>query len=80
MTKKGWKRFAKQLKYTYVTHMYAGSDGKLKKKMRDPIRENRTKHSMHKDKSNLDVIMNIGRMSNPRNSKYLIPKRTPCIV
>eukprot|EP01046_Picozoa_sp_COSAG06_P055529 COSAG06_NODE_10238_length_1721_cov_2252.877928_1_plen_304_part_10 len=70
----GWEKFAKALKKTHVTHMYAsepnfgGISGKLKKQMRDIIRENRKKDTRHKSFDHIDVICQIGQMWwNPRN-------------
>lgn len=70
----GWERFAKALKQTHITHMYAsepnfgGISGKLKKQMRDIIRENRKKDTRHKSFDHIDVICQIGQMWwNPRN-------------
>lgn len=76
VTTKGWERFAIELKETSVTHLYAGSEstvhGELKTKMRDAIRENRTKHNLHCAVENLEVIQKIGQMWwNPKNSSLL---------
>ena len=76
ITEMGWKRFAKDLTETAVTHIYAGSEktvtGALKRQMRDAVRENRKKHSLHNDPKNVDVILQIGQMWwNPKNSKRI---------
>lgn len=70
----GWEKFAKALKTTHVTHMYAsepnfgGISGKLKKQMRDIIRDNRKKDARHKSFDHIEVICQIGQMWwNPRN-------------
>ena len=72
ITQGGWTRFAEALRETHVTHLYAGSEdtvkGKLKKKMRDVIRENRKKHKLHNDPDNIDVIMQIGQMCGIRRT------------
>lgn len=55
----GWKKFCKELKKTYITHMYVSEhtiSSKLKNEMRDNIRENRKKHDRHKSVRNLKVI------------------------
>jgi len=76
ITRRGWERFAEDLKMTGVTHLYAGSEstvyGELKVKMRDAVRDNRVKHDLHIAKWNLSVIWQIGQMWwNPRNSKVV---------
>ena len=70
----GWEKFARVLKDTHVTHMYAsepnfgGISGKLKKQMRETIRDNRKKDTRHKSFDHIDVICQIGQMWwNPRN-------------
>jgi len=78
VSQQGWETFAEDLRHTSITHLYAGSEssvyGDLKKHMRDIIRENRKKHSLHVDPTNLDVILQIGQMWwNPKNSKHLQP-------
>mmetsp|Transcript_24133 Transcript_24133/g.39071 ORF Transcript_24133/g.39071 Transcript_24133/m.39071 type:complete len:717 (-) Transcript_24133:3772-5922(-) len=76
VSRHGWEQFAEGLRKTHITHMYAGSEttvyGKLKVLMRDIIRENRSKHTLHKDVSNVDLIKQIGQMWwNPKNSKEI---------
>jgi len=76
VTRGGWTKFAESLCHTHITHLYAGSErtvyGQLKVRMRDIIRENREKHSMHKDPDNIEVISQVGQMWwNPRNAKCL---------
>jgi len=76
ITLRGWEKFADDLKRTGVTHLYAGSEstvhGELKVKMRDAVRDNRTKHQLHIDPTNINVIDQIGQMWwNPRNSKVI---------
>ena len=59
VTGAGWKTFCKALPETSVTHLYVSEHIitiDLKNKMRDYIRENRKKHSMHCNVENLDVI------------------------
>jgi hypothetical protein len=57
-----WKAFARGLKDTKITHMYASEhtiSSDLKEKIRLTIRENRKKHTMHIDPENLDVIVKV---------------------
>uniref|UniRef100_A0A7R9UCF2 Uncharacterized protein n=1 Tax=Pinguiococcus pyrenoidosus TaxID=172671 RepID=A0A7R9UCF2_9STRA len=69
----GWAKFAEELKETWVTHMYMSEhivSAELKTKMRDSIRLNRKKHSLHNSYSNKDVITRITNMWwNPSNSQ-----------
>ncbi len=76
ITRQGWESFANELRSTHVTHLYAGSEstvyGDLKMKMRDAIRENRSKHDLHCSEQNFDVISQVGQMWwNPRCAKKL---------
>lgn len=76
ITRQGWEAFANELRSTHVTHLYAGSEstvyGDLKVKMRDAIRENRSKHDLHCSEQNFDVISQVGQMWwNPRCAKKL---------
>ena len=71
-----WQTFAKELRHTNVTHMYA-SEGTLltakeKTDMMDAVRENRKKHKRYFDLKNRDVIDRVSNMwFNPRASgKY----------
>jgi len=74
---KTWKRFAKGLKRTKITHMYASEhtiDSEYKDIIRKSIRENRSKHDMHKNPENLDVIIQCTHCWwNPINTKSLRP-------
>jgi hypothetical protein len=74
---KTWTKFAKGLKHTNVTHMYASEHTitpKLKDKFRDVIRENRSKHRLHIDPNNLDVIVQCTHCWwNPINAGVLQP-------
>ena len=57
---KTWAKFTKGLKHTNVTHMYASEHTitpELKDRIRDNIRSNRSKHRLHIDPANLDVIV-----------------------
>lgn len=76
ISRAGWEQFAEDLAHTHVTHLYAGSEttvyGALKVHMRDVIRSNRVKHSLHNDPTNIGVIAQIGQMWwNPKNAKCL---------
>jgi hypothetical protein len=72
-----WKKFARGLKFTKVTNMYASEhtiDGELKDRIRDTIRSNRRKHDMHSNPDNLDVIVQCTHCWwNPMNAKALRP-------
>ncbi len=72
-----WTKFAKGLKHTKVTHMYASEHTitpELKDSFRDVIRDNRVKHNMHIDPNNLDVIVRCTHCWwNPMNAKVLQP-------
>jgi hypothetical protein len=73
VTRSGWRKFAAALPDTHVTHLYAGSEstvhGALKVRMRDAVRANRAKHTLHVSPHNIDVIRQIGQMWwNPRNA------------
>lgn len=72
-----WKKFARGLRLTKVTHMYASEhtiDGELKEYIRDTIRSNRNKHDMHCNPDNLDVIVQCTHCWwNPMNAKVLRP-------
>ena len=72
----GWQKFAADLKYTNITHMYASENTlltkQLKIKMMDAIRENRKTDKRHYDKSNRHIIDQVKKMwFNPsRSGKY----------
>lgn len=72
-----WKKFARGLRDTNVTHMYASEhtiDGELKDKIREIIRLNRKKHDMHCNPENLDVIVQCTHCWwNPINARVLRP-------
>lgn len=74
---KTWKLFAKGLKTTKITHMYASEhtiSTTLKDEIRDTIRKNRSKHDMHCNPDNLDVIVQCTHCWwNPINTKALRP-------
>lgn len=74
---KAWGKFAKGLRHTKVTHMYASEHTitpEVKEKIRDMIRDNRAKHNMHNDPNNLDVIVRCTHCWwNPINAKILQP-------
>jgi len=74
---KTWSKFAKGLKKTNVTHMYASEhtiSSELKDKIRDTIRVNRFKHNRHISPENLDVIIQCTHCWwNPINAKALRP-------
>lgn len=74
---KTWRKFARGLKRTKVTHMYASEhtiDGEMKDKIRGTIRANRAKHDMHNNPENLDVIVQCTHCWwNPMNAKSLRP-------
>jgi hypothetical protein len=55
-----WEIFAKGLEKTKVTHMYASEhtiSSDTKDIIRETIRNNRTKHDLHINPDNLDVII-----------------------
>jgi hypothetical protein len=72
-----WKIFARGLRDSKVTHMYASEhtiSSELKDKIRATIRNNRSKHNMHIDPENLDVIVKCTHCWwNPVNAKVLQP-------
>ncbi|KAG7365997.1 hypothetical protein IV203_028667 [Nitzschia inconspicua] len=72
-----WEKFTKGLVHTKITHMYASEHtitGEMKEEIRETIRENRKKHSMHNDPNNLDVIIQCTHCWwNPINAKVLRP-------
>jgi len=72
-----WAAFTKGLKKTKITHMYASEhtiSGAMKEKIREIIRVNRKKHSMHIDPDNLEVILKCTHCWwNPMNAKILQP-------
>jgi len=72
-----WKRFALGLKRTKITHMYASEHTivtELKEIIRTSIRKNRSKHTLHIDPHNLDVIVQCTHCWwNPINAKVLQP-------
>jgi len=74
---KTWEKFARGLRKTNVTHMYASEhtiDTELKDKIRGIIRQNRMKHRLHISPDNLDVIVQCTHCWwNPINAKALQP-------
>jgi hypothetical protein len=72
-----WDLFAKGLKKTKITHMYASEHtitAALKDEIRESIRKNRFKHDMHISPDNLDVIVQCTHCWwNPINAKVLRP-------
>jgi hypothetical protein len=72
-----WDKFTKGLVHTKITHMYASEHTitqDMKEEIRETIRENRKKHNMHIDPSNLDVIIQCTHCWwNPVNAKVLRP-------
>lgn len=74
---KTWTKFAKGLKHTKVTHMYASEHtitSELKDLFRNVIRNNRKKHDMHINPNNLDVIVKCTHCWwNPINAAALRP-------
>jgi len=74
---KTWTKFSKGLKHTKITHMYASEhtiNPELKDGFREVIRNNRSKHTMHNDPNNLDVIVRCTHCWwNPINAKVLQP-------
>jgi hypothetical protein len=72
-----WEKFTKGLVHTKITHMYASEHtitSEMKDEIRETIRENRKKHSMHSDPNNLDVIIQCTHCWwNPVNAKILRP-------
>lgn len=72
-----WEIFTDGLKDTKITHMYASEHTittELKDQIRESIRMNRSKHSMHVDPSNLDTIVQCTHCWwNPINSRSLRP-------
>jgi hypothetical protein len=72
-----WMKFAKGLRHTKVTHMYASEHtitSEIKEMFREVIRDNRQKHNMHIDPNNLDVIVKCTHCWwNPINAKVLRP-------
>ena len=72
-----WERFARGLRKTKVTHMYASEhviSTELKDSIRETIRNNRSKHTMHCDPDNLDTIVRCTHCWwNPINTKSLRP-------
>jgi len=77
VTRRTWKKFAKGLKHTKVTHMYTSEHTitpELKLRFRATIRDNRKKHDMHINPENLDVIVRCTHCWwNPINAKVLQP-------
>jgi hypothetical protein len=72
-----WDLFTKGLRRTKVTHMYASEHTittEMKDEIRATIRENRSKHDMHINPNNLDVIVQCTHCWwNPMNAKALRP-------
>lgn len=77
VTTRTWGRFAKGLQSTKITHMYASEHTittALKDEIREAIRKNRSKHDMHINPENLDVIVQCTHCWwNPVNAKILRP-------
>ncbi|KAL7555812.1 hypothetical protein ACA910_002276 [Epithemia clementina (nom. ined.)] len=75
--RKTWKKFARGLRHTKITHMYASEhtiSPELKDYIRSTIRDNRKKHTMHIDPDNLDTIVRCTHCWwNPINAKVLRP-------
>jgi hypothetical protein len=72
-----WAQFTNGLKKTNITHMYASEhtiSSAMKEKIRETIRENRNKQTLHIDPHNLDVIVQCTHCWwNPINAKVLQP-------
>ena len=72
-----WEMFAEGLKDTKITHLYISEHTittELKDQLRLTIRENRKKHNMHCDPSNLDTIIRCTHCWwNPVNAQMLRP-------
>jgi len=72
-----WRKFARGLEKTNVTHMYASEHTitpELKDQIRETIRTNRGKHRRHIDPGNLGVIIQCTHCWwNPANAKVLRP-------
>lgn len=72
-----WAQFTNGLKKTNITHMYASEhtiSSAMKEKIRETIRENRNKQTLHIDPNNLDVIVQCTHCWwNPINAKVLQP-------
>ncbi len=72
-----WAQFTNGLKKTNITHMYASEhtiSSAMKEKIRETIRENRKKQTLHVDPNNLDVIVQCTHCWwNPINAKVLQP-------
>ena len=77
-----WAAFTNGLKHTKITHMYASEhtiSAAMKETIRDYIRANRKKHSMHNDPNNLDVIVQCTHCWwNPINAQVLQPYLLRC--
>jgi hypothetical protein len=76
VTRRGWDKFAADLKDTNVTHMYASENTlltkRLKRLMLDALRANRKKDKRHYNKENSEIINRVTHMwFNPKASdKY----------
>jgi len=60
-----WEKFAEGLKDTNVTHLYISEHTittELKDQVRATIRDNRKKHTLHSDPSNLDTVRSRWRL------------------
>jgi len=72
-----WATFAEGLTWTNITHMYASEhviSSAMKEMMREIIRDNRGKHTMHIDPNNLDIIVQCTHnWWNPINATVLRP-------
>jgi hypothetical protein len=77
VTTETWDAFTEGLKKTKVTHMYASEHTittEMKDEIRETIRMNRSKHDMHINPNNLDVIIQCTHCWwNPVNAKCLRP-------
>lgn len=74
---KSWELFTNGLALTKISHMYASEHTittELKDQIRETIRRNREKHTMHSDPNNLDTIVQCTHCWwNPINAKSLQP-------
>ena len=77
VSSKTWEKFTAGLRKTKVTHMYASEHtitSEMKEEIRETIRLNRSKHDMHCNPNNLDVIIQCTHCWwNPINTKALRP-------
>ena len=77
VTTETWEAFTQGLEKTKITHMYASEHTittEMKDEIRETIRMNRSKHDMHINPNNLDVIIQCTHCWwNPVNAKCLRP-------